>query len=442
MPATLSPTLPGRPRSFHVMTKPIGPICNLDCKYCFYLEKEKMYPETRKWAMPDDVLEEYIRQYIQCQSVPEITFAWQGGEPTLLGVDFFRRAVEIQKKYADGRTVHNSLQTNGTLLDDEWAEFLAEHRFLIGLSIDGPAELHDCYRVDKKQQSTFIQVMRGLEVLQKHRVDFNTLTVVHRLNSQKPLEVYRFLKSIGSQFMQFIPLVERQAIAQIKIKGFDLMEPPEVGNTLAAPVTDWSVPSEGYGEFLCAIFDEWVARDVGRIFVNLFDVALGQWMGQGSSLCVFAEKCGAAMAMERNGDLFSCDHYVYPKYKLGNIMSQTIGDMAASPQQQRFGSDKADTLPKYCRDCSVKFACNGECPKHRFLKTPDGEEGLNYLCAGYKKFFNHVDPAMRVMANLLKREKSPAYIMDILRMDKNAACPCGNGMKVSRCCGRPLKTES
>jgi uncharacterized protein len=438
MPATLSPSLPGRPRSFHVMTKPIGPICNLDCKYCFYLEKEKMYPDTRKWAMPDDVLEEYIRQYINCQSVPEVTFAWQGGEPTLLGVDFFRRVVALQKKYADGRTIHNALQTNGTLLDDEWCEFLGANRVLVGLSIDGPPEMHDLYRVDKKQQPTFNDVVRGLELMKKHGVEFNTLTVVHRHNATRPLEIYHFLKQIGSGFMQFIPLVERQAVAQVKIKGFDLMEPPEMGRPIPAPVTDWSVRAEDYGQFLCTIFDEWVRHDVGKYFVQMFDVALGQWVGQGSSLCVFAEKCGSAMAMERNGDLFSCDHYVYPKYKLGNIMHDTLGEMAASEQQQKFGADKSDTLPRYCRECSVRFACNGECPKHRFIRTPDGEEGLNYLCAGYKQFFTHIDPAMRVMANLFKAQKSPALIMEILRGNAQMLCPCGSGMKLGRCCARHL----
>lgn len=423
------------------MTKPIGPICNLDCSYCFYLEKERMYPDTRKWAMPSEVLEEYIRQYIQCQSVPEVSFAWQGGEPTLLGVNFFRRVIELQKTYSDGRTIHNALQTNGTLLDDEWGEFLGENHFLIGLSIDGPADLHDCYRVDKKGQPTFDLVMRGLEILQKYRVEFNTLTVVHRKNSQKPVEVYEFLKQIGSQFLQFIPLVEREAVVPLRVKGFDLMDPPEPGRPISAPVTSWSVLAEDYGNFLSSIFDRWVRRDVGQTFVQLFDVALGQWMDMGSSLCVFAEKCGSAMAMEHNGDLYSCDHYVYPKYHLGNIMSSTLGEMVASETQRQFGSDKADTLPRYCRECDVRFACNGECPKHRFIRTPDGEDGLNYLCAGYKHFFTHIDPAMRVMASLLKNKQPAALIMDLFHADKNAPCPCGSGMRIGRCCGKKLAEE-
>jgi uncharacterized protein len=401
---------------FHVLAKPIGPICNLDCRYCFYLEKEKLYPNERQWRMSDEVLEEYIQQYIQDQPVPEINFAWQGGEPTLLGVEFFRKVVGLQRKHAGGRKISNALQTNGTLLDNEWCEFLAAHKFLIGLSIDGPRELHDQYRVDKRQKPTFDAVMRGLELLRKHKVDFNTLTVVNRTNSQQPLEVYRFLKEIGSEFLQFIPLVERRAYAQPKTPGFDFAEPPEPGQPGGpqSPVTEWSVEAKLYGNFLCAIFDEWVRQDVGRVFVQLFDAALGNWMGLGSSLCVFAEKCGAALAIEHNGDLYSCDHYVYPKYHLGNILNQSLGGMVRSDRQTKFGNDKFDTLPQFCRKCEVRFACNGECPKHRFIKTPDGEDGLNYLCPGYKRFFNHIDPGMRMMAQLLRNGHAAADIMEIL----------------------------
>jgi uncharacterized protein len=418
---------------FHVLTKPVGPICNLDCKYCFYLEKEKLYPGENQWRMSDAVLEEYIRQYIRSQPVPEINFAWQGGEPTLLGVDFFRKAVDLQKKHAAGKTIFNAIQTNGTLLDDEWCAFLAANKFLVGLSIDGPAELHDQYRVDKRQQPTFGAVMRGLELLKKHGVEFNTLTVVNRANSQQPPEVYRFLKSIGSRFLQFIPLVERAAPAEMKSAGCEFAAPPLPGRSAGLrhgaiqhahhravpetgaplPVTPWSVEAEQYGIFLCAIFDEWVRHDVGKTFVQLFDVALGNWMGLGSSLCVFAEKCGAALAIEHNGDLYSCDHYVYPRHKLGNVMNQNLGGMVNSPQQTKFGNDKLDSLPKFCRDCEVRFACNGECPKHRFIKTPDGEDGLNYLCPAYKKFFNHINPAMRTMARLLQTNQAPARIMEM-----------------------------
>lgn len=402
-------------RGFHILTKPIGPICNLDCKYCFYLEKENLYPNERQWRMSDEVLEEYTRQYISSQPGDEVFFAWQGGEPTLLGVEFFRKAVALQKKFAAGKTISNALQTNGTLLDTEWCEFLAKEKFLIGLSIDGPRELHDKYRVDKGQKPTFDDVMRGLELLKKHGVEFNTLTVVNRANSQQPLELYRFLKSIGSQFLQFIPLVERSAPDKLKSSGLTFSAPPDLSalDNPHPPVTEWSVEAAQYGTFLCAIFDEWVRRDVGTIFVQLFDVALGNWMGLGSSLCVFAEKCGAALAIEHNGDLYSCDHYVYPKYHLGNLMNQNLGEMVRSPQQIKFGSDKLDLLPRFCRECEVRFACNGECPKHRFTKTPDGEDGLNYLCPAYKKFFNHIDPHMQTMANLLRTGRAAAEIMEV-----------------------------
>jgi uncharacterized protein len=438
-------------RAFHIMTKPIGPICNLDCKYCFYLEKEELYPGNHKWQMPEEVLEEYIRQYIAAQKVPEVSFAWQGGEPTLLGVGFFRKVVELQRNYAQGKRITNALQTNGTLLDDEWGEFLHENQFLVGLSIDGPRELHDAYRVDKKDRPTFDAVMQGLELLKRHRVEFNTLTVVHRLNSQHPLEVYQFLKEIGSGFIQFIPLVERAPAPEAPPDGLiqlSLAPPPVPGAPAPrSPVTEWSVRAEQYGEFLVRVFDEWVRRDVGRVFVQLFDVALGNWMGMGGSLCVFAEKCGAALAMEHNGDVYACDHYVYPQYRLGNVMNQSLAEMVTSPEQRKFGSDKSDTLPRYCRRCEVRFACHGECPKHRFIRTPDGEEGLNYLCAAYKRFFNHIDPAMKTMAQLIQAGRAPAEIMEqIGRRDqqeaeklwraagRNDPCPCGSGKKFKKCC--------
>jgi uncharacterized protein len=434
-----------RPLAFHVMTKPVGPICNLDCKYCFYLEKEKLYPRNSSWAMPEEVLETYIRQYIEAQNVATIKFAWQGGEPTLLGVDYFRRIVALQKKYANGKHIENAFQTNGILLHDEWCEFLAENKFLVGLSIDGPRDLHDCYRVDKGGQPTFDRVLRGLGYLKRHEVDFNTLTVVHRRNSQQPLQVYRFLKEIGSGFMQFIPIVERVA-EKPDSSGLVLIAPHANGR---AVVSSWSVEPETYGKFLCAIFDEWVRNDVGRYFVQMFDVTLESWMGMDQSLCVFSETCGAALAIEHNGDLYSCDHYVYPDNKLGNIMERPLESMVSEPRQRKFGLDKRDTLPRYCRQCEVRFACNGECPKHRFIRTPDGEPGLNYLCAGYKMFFKHVDPYMRFMAEELRREKAPANVMEWARsrdasrpphgrVGRNDPCPCGSGKKFKKCCGRAL----
>lgn len=444
-----------KPNAFHIMTKPIGPICNLDCSYCFYLEKEEMYEQERRkerpsWAMPTEVLERYIRQYIESQDVPEISFAWQGGEPTLLGVRFFRRVVELQKQYAGGKRIMNAFQTNGTLLDDEWGAFLSENGVLVGLSVDGPPHLHDIYRVDKKGEPTFDRVAAGLSVLKKHGVEFNTLTVVNRKNSQEPLPVYRFLKEIGSGYMQFIPLVERTSLTPIRSENgliqLELAAPPKMGEG-RSPVTDWSVRSEDYGVFLSTIFDEWVRRDVGRFYVQQFDVALGVWAGMGSSLCVFGETCGTALAMEHNGDLYSCDHYVYPEFRLGNIRDKTLTEMLSSPEQQKFGMDKRDTLPNYCRECDVRFACNGECPKHRFLRAPNGEFGLNYLCAGYKRFFHHIDPHMKIMAELLHRGQAPADIMTVLTQREmrsrigisasvgvNDPCPCGSGQKFKRCC--------
>ncbi len=398
---------------FHVMTKPIGPICNLDCKYCFYLEKERLFPTNENFKMSDEVLETYIRQYIAGQAGPEVSFAWQGGEPTLLGVNFFRKVVALQRQYADGKRVSNALQTNGTLLDDAWCEFLAAEKFLVGLSIDGPARLHNTYRVDKQGRDTYDDVLRGLRFLKKHRVEFNTLTVVNRANARHALDVYRFLRDIGSGFLQFIPLVERLADAEATKLGLDLALPPRADEegSKRMPVTDWSVEPKQYGEFLCAIFDEWVRRDVGRTFVQIFDVTLGNWMGLGGGLCVFSETCGNALAMEHNGDVYSCDHYVYPQYRLGNILNASLGDLVGSEFQRQFGRDKSTTLPAYCRECEVRHLCHGECPKHRFIRTPDGDPGLNYLCRAYKQFFNHSAPAMQRMAALLRAGRAPAEIM-------------------------------
>ena len=393
--------------AFHVMAKPIGPICNLDCKYCFYLEKEAMYPGTRGWAMSEEVVESYIRQYIQAQAAPLITFAWQGGEPTLLGVDFFRKVVELEKKYADGKRIANAFQTNGVLLNDAWGEFFAENQFLVGISIDGPRDLHDHYRVNKGGKPTFDSVMSGIGYLKKHSVEFNTLTVVNRRNSYHPLSVYRFLREVGSGYMQFIPIVERVTSAPGP-DGLHLISPSW---SSSCEVSEWSVEPLQFGKFLCTIFDEWVQHDVGNYFVQIFDVALESWYGIPQGLCVFRETCGAALAIEHNGDLYSCDHFVYPDNKLGNIMESPLESLVGSPQQRRFGIEKRSSLPRYCRECEVRFACNGECPKHRFLNTPDGEPGLNYLCGGYKLFFNHIDPYMKFMASELRNERAPANVM-------------------------------
>ena len=392
---------------FHVMAKPIGPICNLDCKYCFYLEKESLYPQVSKWSMQEEVLDSYIRQYIEAQDAPTVHFAWQGGEPTLLGVEYFRKLVQVQKKYAGGKNIQNAFQTNGILLDDEWAALFKENGFLVGLSIDGPREMHDAYRVDKGGQPTFDKVMRGIEVLKRNNVEFNTLTTVHHGNADYPIDVYRFLKQHGSGFLQFIPVVERIAHG-VPSTELRLVSPDFAGKAEVAP---WSVEPLQFGRFLCSIFDEWVRQDVGRTYVQIFDVSLEMWVGMEASLCVFRRQCGTALAMEHSGDVYSCDHFVYTENRLGNIMEFPLESLAASEQQRRFGKEKESLLPRYCRECDVRFACNGECPKHRFLKTPDGEGGLNYLCAGYKMFFRHIDPYMRFMAQELGARRAPANVM-------------------------------
>ena len=432
------------PRGFHVLAKPIGPICNLDCRYCFYLEKRTLYPhkpEMPDWVLPESTLEEYIRQYIQSQESSAVSFAWQGGEPTLLGVDYFSKAVALQQKHANGKQIENTLQTNGVLLDDKWCEFLARNRFLVGLSIDGPRHLHDRYRVDKGGAPSFDRVARGLGYLKKHGVDFNTLTAVQRHNSRYPLDVYHFLKEIGSGFIQFIPIVERIAGGSTP-DGLALISPD---SSAPARISEWSVEPLQYGKFLCAIFDNWVRNDVGKVFVQLFDVTLAAWVGMEPTLCVFQRSCGSAAVIEHNGDIYSCDHYVYPENKLGNIMDQPLDSMLRSPQQIRFGLDKLDRLPRYCHECKVRFVCNGECPKHRFMQTPDGEGNLNYLCPGYKLFFTHIDPCMEFMAAELRAERPPANIMPWIRdrrtagkkqMGRNDPCPCGSGRKFKRCCGK------
>ncbi|TSA35280.1 MAG: anaerobic sulfatase-maturation protein [Verrucomicrobiaceae bacterium] len=392
------------------MAKPIGPVCNLDCTYCYYLEKEKLFPKGENFRMKPEVLESYIRQYAESQGTSEITFTWQGGEPTLLGVDYFRKIVTLEKKYAGGRPVHNALQTNGTRLDHEWCHFFRENHFLVGLSIDGPRALHDTYRVDKGRKPTYDRMMHGLDLLKKHGVEFNTLTVVNASNVKHPLLVYDFLRETGSGYIQFLPLVERLSMKGDGKHRLDFAEPSEPGQ-LPSSVIRWSVNAELYGDFLVQIFDQWVRRDVGKVFVQLFDVSLGIWAGKGAGLCLFLEDCGQAMALEHNGDLFSCDHFVYPKYHLGNIMNDSLKDMADSLRQRSFGRTKSRTLPQYCLECEVRFACNGECPTRRFIKTPDGEDGLNYLCSAYKKFFHHVDPFMKQMTALLHANRAPAEIM-------------------------------
>lgn len=385
--------------AFHVLMKPRGAICNLDCKYCFFLSKEKLFPGSN-FRMTDEMLENYTRQHIEAHNVPEVTFAWQGGEPTLMGLDFFKRAVEFQKKYQKPNTrIVNTLQTNATTFNDAWCEFFHENNFLLGISIDGPAAMHDYYRVDKGGSPTCARVLDGIELAKKHGVDFNVLTTVNSANVEHGLEVYRFLRDeVGASFMQFIPIIERDN---------------ETGFQEGEDVTDRSVTGEQYGRFLIEIYDEWVRKDVGQVFVQLFDVALGVWLGHPAALCVFAETCGGALALEHNGDLYSCDHFVEPKHRLGNVADFPLEELVNSPQQRKFGQHKLDSLPKYCQECEVRFICNGGCPKDRIAVTPDGEPGLNYLCAGFKAFFTHIDPSMKTMARLIMSQRSPAEIMDM-----------------------------
>ncbi len=408
---SIKPNIDIYPKVFHVMAKPIGPICNLDCTYCFYLEKQKLYPRQRNFTMSPVVLESFIRQKIEAHQTEIVSFSWQGGEPTLLGLDFFRQVVNFQRKYSNGKYITNGFQTNGILLNDAWCKFFKEHNFLIGISIDGPEELNDRFRKNKGGKPTFRNIMRGISYLQNHGVDFNTLSVVHKDNSYYPLEIYHFLKEIGSLFMQFIPVIERMA-DMATMGAFRLVAPDYPGRT---NVTQWSVEPEQYGNFLCELFNEWVQQDVGSYFVQIFDVALSAWCDMEPGLCVFRKICGDAMVLEHNGDLYSCDHYVYPQYRIGNIMNRPLTSLINSKQQKNFGRAKIDTLPRYCQECDIKFICNGECPKHRFDKTPDGEEGLNYLCIGYKKFFHHIDPYMRFMANELLQGRPPANVMALAR---------------------------
>lgn len=424
MPAP-RPTFPGKTTAsapFHIMTKPSGPLCNLDCRYCFYLEKTKLFPENHVFRMSDSVLEAYIRRYIEAQPTAEVSFAWQGGEPTLAGIGFFRKVVELQRKYGHGRRIENAFQTNGTTLDDEWCRFLKAENFLVGISIDGPEHLHDAYRTDRKGGATYRRVVRGIELCKKHGVEFNTLTVVNARNVEHPLKVYRFLREIGSNFLQFIPLVERAADDASNALGLDLAHPPEdagAASRASPPVTEWSVDPRKLGEFYCAIFDRWVSRDVGKVYVQLFDATLGKWLGMPGGPCTQAETCGRALAMEHNGDLYACDHYVYPRYKLGNLLKDALPAMVDGEAMRRFGDAKRDTLPRQCRECDYRFACNGDCPKHRFAFAGEGEPGLSYLCPAYYRFFDHTAPKMRQMAELYRSGRSPAEMLSNTNKTRN-----------------------
>jgi len=412
---------PTAPESFHVMAKPTGPICNLDCEYCFFLSKEALYPGDR-FRMADELLVTYLRQLFEAQeSLPEITVTWQGGEPTLMGIAFFRRAVELTEHLRrTNQRVNHTIQTNGTLLTDEWCELLADKNFLVGISIDGPPHLHDHYRVDKRGNPSSDKVLRGLRLLKRHNVDFNILCTVNAANQDHPLEVYRYFRDdLGASFLQFIAIVERD-----NETGF------QEGNR----VTERSVDPDAWGRFLISVFDEWLRHDVGKVFISHFDAALASWLGVTPAMCIFGETCGNAVALEHNGDLYSCDHFVEPRYLLGNIVETHMIELMASSQQRAFGIAKRDDLPQYCLDCDVRFACHGECPKNRFGVTPDGDRGLNYLCSGLKAFFDHIDGPMRIMADLLRQGRFADEITETFAAPgRNDPCPCGSGKKAKFC---------
>jgi uncharacterized protein len=412
------PRPPGAPAFFHVLAKPTGAVCNLDCTYCFFLSKDKLYPGSG-FRMAGDMLETYLRQVIESQAGPQVTIAWQGGEPTMMGLDFFRQAVElIERHRRPGTRIEHTIQTNGTLLDDDWCEFFRAGNMLVGLSMDGPPEMHDAYRVDRGGKRTYGRFMAAAGLLARHDVDFNILCTVHAGNADQPLKVYRhFRDELGARYMQFIPIVERATAQTLPLanEGWGIRaDRRPLYRQEGVLVTDRSVRPEQWGRFLIEIFDEWVTRDVGTVFVQMFDAALASWLGAPAAMCVFAETCGDAVALEHTGDVYSCDHFVEPDHRLGNIRERHLLELVASPRQRAFGDAKRDALPGYCRECAVRFACNGECPRNRFLETPDGEPGLNYLCAGYKAFFTHIDRPMRIMAALLRGGRHADEVMRIL----------------------------
>lgn len=403
---------------FHVMAKPSGPACNLACDYCFYLEKESLFPDRHSRRMAPEVLEAYVRNTIASSpSGSPVTFTWQGGEPTLLGLDFYRRAVELQRIHGAGRKIENSFQTNGTLIDDDWATFLAEHKFLVGLSLDGPAPIHDLSRTYRSGAPTHHLVMAALERLQRAGAAFNIMACVDRYSSRHPLEIYRFFKQHGVEFIQFIPIVERLAGARYADAGFTFEGPDRDSASVVAP---FAVEPLAWGRFLTTIFEEWRRSDVGKVFVMNFEWSLAAFMGQPGVVCVHQKDCGRAVIAEHNGDVYSCDHFAYPEYKLGNLTSDSLATMIDSARQQAFGKAKSETLPAQCRGCKYLGGCWGGCPKHRFLKTADGEPGLNYLCAGYTHYLHHIAPFLKLIADLIRAGRQPAEIMQMTIMVRNS----------------------
>jgi uncharacterized protein len=409
-------------REFQVFAKPVGPICNLDCHYCYYLKKEHLYPKGESFHMPDSILEEYIIQHIDASPGSVINFSWHGGEPTILGLDYFREIVALQRKHRPPhRRITNGMQTNGTLLDENWCRFLAAEGFSVGLSLDGPPEMHDQCRVTKGQNPTHKSAMRGYKLLRQHRIPCNILCVVHAGNVQHPIQIYRFFKQIKAQYVEFLPLVEPQ--------------PDGEGG-----VSKRTVPAEALGDFLCTTFDEWMSQDIERVKVQIFEEAARTAFGQEHALCIFRKTCGDVFVIEHNGDFFSCDHFVDMEHRLGNIQETPLVDFLESPTQRVFGQSKLDTLPRYCQACEVRDMCNGGCPKNRILHTPDGDAGLNYLCAGYKRFFTHCQPFVAELSALW-RQQSLEQQMPLAKGEpaspktgRNDPCPCGSGLKYKKCC--------
>ena len=396
-------------KPLYVMLKPAGAHCNLACKYCYYLEKNNLYQNSHRHLMSDEMLEQFTREYIEAQTMPQVLFTWHGGEPLMRSIDFYKKALALQKKYAHGKQIDNVIQTNGTLLTDEWCEFFAKNHWLVGISIDGPQEYHDHYRVTPAGKPSWEKVMQGISLLKKHRVEWNAMAVVNAYNAEHPLEFYHFFRDNGCQYLQFTPIVER-------------LTEHEDGRTLASladdreiPLADASVTPQQWGNFLCTIFDDWVRHDVGKTFVEIFDCTLANWMGVLPGICAYSKECGHAGVMEHNGDVYSCDHFVFPEYKLGNIRELSLIDMLYGEKQQAFSRLKHTSLPRQCKECDMEFACHGECPKNRFEKDKYGEPGLNYLCQGYYQYYSHVAPYMDFMKRELLAQRPPANIMNVLK---------------------------
>ena len=409
-------------KPLYVMLKPAGAHCNLACKYCYYLEKNNLYQNSHRHLMSDDMLEQFTREYIEAQTMPQVLFTWHGGEPLMRSIDFYKKALTLQKKYAHGKQIDNVIQTNGTLLTDEWCEFFAKNHWLVGISIDGPQEYHDHYRVTPAGKPSWEKVMQGIQLLKKHRVEWNAMAVVNAYNAEHPLEFYHFFRDNGCQYLQFTPIVER-------------LTEHEDGRTLASladdreiPLADASVTPQQWGNFLCTIFDDWVRHDVGKTFVEIFDCTLANWMGVLPGICAYSKECGHAGVMEHNGDVYSCDHFVFPEYKLGNIRDQSLIDMLYGEKQQAFSRLKHTSLPRQCKECDMEFACHGECPKNRFEKDKYGEPGLNYLCQGYYQYYTHVAPYMDFMKRELLAQRPPANIMNVLKI-----CTAAMGAKKTIC---------